>query len=90
MFVAIGYFRKPQTVGQYELERCTRTMGSLRPHLERNVPAVQFAQITNRMLSHLEGRGIMRTAPETSNLNAYLDDKDVLAFPVVFLYADLK
>ena len=75
----IGYFHKPQPVGRYELERCTRTMGLLRPQLEPNVPAVQLAQVTNRMLSDLECRGTMRTAPETCNLNAYLDDKDVLA-----------
>jgi len=77
--LAVGYFHKPQPVGQYELEKCTRTLGLMRAQLERNVHAVQVVQVTNRMLSDLEGRGIMRTAPETCNLNAYLDDNDVLA-----------
>ena len=77
--LAVGYFHKPQSVGQHELEKCTRTLGLMRAQLERNVHAVQVVQVTNRMLSDLEGRGIMRTPPETCNLNAYLDDNDVLA-----------
>ena len=84
--LAVGYFHKPQPVGQYELERCTRTMSLLRPQLERNVPAVQVVQVTNRMLSDLEGRGIMRTSPETCNLNAYMDDNDFLAAEFIRTY----
>ena len=61
-------------------------MGLLRPQLERNVPAVQVVQGTNRMLSDVVGRGIMRTTPETCNLNAYLDDNDVLAAEFIRTY----
>lgn len=84
-----GYFAKIQPVGKYELERCTQTMGFLRPKLESNNAAVQMMQTTSRMLSDLEGRGTMHTAPETCNLNANLDDKDALAAEFVRTYRNV-
>ena len=61
-------------------------MHFMKSQLEPNTPAVQLMQVTNRMISDLEGRGTMRSAPETCNLNAYLHDKDVLAAEFIRTY----
>ena len=61
-------------------------MHFMKSQLEPNTPATQLMQVTNRIISDLEGRGTMRSAPETCNLNAYLDDKDVLAAEFIRTY----
>ena len=71
-----GYTAKRQPVGPYELEIARKSFTYLRNKMIGEGPPEQWARMTNKILSDLEGRGTMRTAPEDFNLaiNAHEHD----------------
>ena len=50
----------------------------MKSKLERSRPSQQLAQITNRMFSDLEAKGVLLSAPEDFNLAAHANDTDEL------------
>ena len=71
-----GYTAKRQPVGSYELDIARKSFTYLRNKMIGERPPEQWARMTNKILSDLEGRGTMRTAPEDFNLaiNAHEHD----------------
>ena len=65
-----GYTTKRQVVGKYELDQAATSMNLLSESLKKESGARQLARVTNRMLSDLQCRGMLRPATEEMNLAA--------------------
>ena len=65
-----GYTTKRQVVGKYELDQAANNMNLLNESLKKEKGAVQLASVTNRMLTDLQCRGMLRPATEEMNLAA--------------------
>ena len=65
-----GYTTKRQFVGKYELDQAANSMNLLSESLKKEPGARQLARVTNRMLSDLQCRGMLRPATEEMNLAA--------------------
>ena len=63
-----GYTTKRQFVGKYELDQAANSMNLLSESLKKEPGARQLARVTNRMLSDLQCRGMLRPATEEMNL----------------------
>ena len=57
-----GYTTKRQVVGKYELDQAAASMSFLEEQLKKDGGARQLSRVTNRMLSDLQCRGMLRPA----------------------------
>ena len=73
-----GYTTKRQVVGKYELDQAANSMNFLKESLKKEPGARQLARVTNRMLSDLQCRGMLRPATEEMNLAANSAAHDVM------------
>ena len=73
-----GYTTKRQVVGKYELDQAASSMNLLGEALKKEPSARQLARVTNRMLSDLQCRGMLRPATEEMNLAANSVSHDVM------------
>ena len=73
-----GYTTKRQVVGKYELDQAANSMNLLSESLKKDCGARQLARVTNRMLSDLQCRGMLRPATEEMNLAANSVSHDVM------------
>ena len=71
-----GYTCKRQVVGKYELDKAAASMHLLSEVLKKDGARKQLAKVTNRMLSDLQCRGMLRTATEEVNLAANSHEHD--------------
>ena len=71
-----GYTCKRQVVGKYELDQAAVSMHLLSEELRKDSSRRQLARVTNRMLSDLQCRGMLRTATEEVNLAANSAEHD--------------
>ena len=77
-----GYISKRQKVGQFELRASVKALPLLSRKLrdrEFKASSAQLAHIVNRMFTTLEGKGILRTAPEEFMLSSLYKSHDPLA-----------
>ena len=65
-----GYTTKRQVVGKYELDQAANSMNLLSESLKKDSSSRQLARVTNKMLTDLQCRGMLRPATEESNLAA--------------------
>jgi len=65
-----GYTTKRQVVGKYELDQAAASMSVLEDTLKKDSVARQLSRVTNRMLSDLQCRGMLRPATDETNLAA--------------------
>ena len=65
-----GYTTKRQVVGKYELDQAANSMHLLSETLKKDCGIRQLARVTNRMLTDLQCRGMLRPATEEMNLAA--------------------
>jgi hypothetical protein len=65
-----GYTTKRQVVGKYELDQAANSMNLLSESLKKESGARILARVTNRMLTDLQCRGMLRPATEEMNLAA--------------------
>ena len=65
-----GYTTKRQVVGKYELDQSANSMSLLEETLKKDSGSRQLSRVTNRMLSDLQCRGMLRPATEEMNLAA--------------------
>ena len=65
-----GYTTKRQVVGKYELDQAAASMNVLEDVLKKDSVARQISRVTNRMLSDLQCRGMLRPATDETNLSA--------------------
>ena len=73
-----GYTIKRQVVGKYELDQAANSMNLLCESSKNEFGARQLARVTNRMLSDLQCRGMLRPATEEMNLAANSAAHDVM------------
>ncbi len=66
----LGYTTKRQVVGKYELDQAAASMSVLEDTLKKDSVARQLSRVTNRMLSDLQCRGMLRPATDEMNLAA--------------------
>ena len=57
-------------VGKYELDQAAASMNVLEDVLKKDSVARQISRVTNRMLSDLQCRGMLRPATDEMNLSA--------------------
>ena len=83
-----GYTTKRQVVGKYELDQAANSMNLLSESLKKECGARQLARVTNRMLSDLQCRGMLRPATEEMNLaaNSVAHDENNAEFISCLLY----
>ena len=65
-----GYTTKRQVVGKYELDQASNSMNLLHDSLKKDVLRRQLSRVTNRMISDLQCRGMLRSATDEMNLAA--------------------
>jgi len=65
-----GYTTKRQVVGKYELDQASSSMNLLRDSLKKDSASRQLSRVTNRMISDLQCRGMLRPATDETNLAA--------------------
>ncbi len=64
-----GYICKKQKLGNFELKAASSSLPFLLQKLKNlKTAAAQLASVTNRLITTLEGKGILRSAPESFNL----------------------
>ena len=74
-----GYICKKQKLGNFELKAASSALPFLLQKIKSlGTAAAQLAQVTNRLITTLEGKGILRTAPEAFNLSGKSNNKDEL------------
>ena len=74
-----GYTAKMQPVGKKDLLSLEQSvLRRLDLDQETNAAKKVFATASRRLVRDLEGKGIIRTALETTNLVVHSDEKDVL------------
>ena len=71
-----GYTTKRQVVGKYELDQASKSMNLLKCTIAKDTPYKQLAKVTNRILSDLQCRGMLRTASEEVNLAVNAHEQD--------------
>ena len=71
-----GYTTKRQVVGKYELDQAANSMNLLSETLKKESGIRQLARVTNRMLSDLQCRGMLRPATDEMNLAANSEAHD--------------
>ena len=81
-----GYTVKRQPVGKYELQQSAQSLNFLQAQIRDDKQMRQIARVTNRMLSDLEVKGTLRSAPEEFNLAMNMHDQDVLAAEFIRTY----
>ena len=77
-----GYISKKQKMGNFELRSSVQALPLLHEKLRSRAyksSSVHLAHMTNRMFTTLEGKGILRMAPEESMLSAMHKASDPLA-----------
>ena len=76
-----GYISKKQKLGGFELKAASSSLPFLEQKLKgAATAAAQVAQVTNRLITTLEGKGVLRSAPESFNLCGHSKPEDQL-FP---------
>jgi hypothetical protein len=81
-----GYTVKRQPVGTYEMQQSTESLNTLRAQIRDDKPLRQVARVTNRILSDLEVKGTLRSAPEEFNLAMNMETHDVTAAEFIRTY----
>ena len=71
-----GYTTKRQVVGKYELDQAASSMNLLSETIKKESGIRQLARVTNRMLSDLQCRGMLRPATDEMNLAANSEAHD--------------
>ena len=76
-----GYISKRQKIGRFELKESIAAQPYFRQKLKhkKHNESKQLALVCNRMFSHLEGRGILRSGVEETLLSAEYNKADPLA-----------
>ena len=75
----VGYTAKRQPVGTHELQQSCHSLNLLRSQISDDKPLRNVARVTNRILSDLEMKGILRPAPEEFNLSMNMEEQDSTA-----------
>jgi hypothetical protein len=74
-----GYISKKQKLGKFELKAASSALPFLLTKLQKlHTASAQLALVTNRLITTLEGKGILRSAPEAFNLCGKSLPKDEL------------
>ena len=68
------------------VDRETESLNTLRAQIRDDKPLRQVARLTNRILSDLEVKGTLRSAPEEFNLAVNMETQDVTAAEFIRTY----